>query len=322
MPLAELLNGPIVAAASTPSGEGYYLVGSDGGVFTFGDASFHGSTGAIVLNEPVVAIAPDPDDVGYWLIAADGGVFAYEAAFRGSVPGVLAPGTELNAPVVGGIPFGDGYLMVASDGGAFTFSDQPFLGSLGSFDTPEPIVDIAVVPGDPLVQDLTVDAAHTTEDYERRDWRHWIDADGDCQDTRVEVLIEESTIEPTLTVDGCRVTAGRWLDPFTDTVVTDPSKLDIDHLVPLANAHASGGWTWTAEQRESFANDLVHPDALIAVTASANRSKGARGPEEWRPPSDDYWCVYGTSWAEVKARWDLTITEAERVALLDLRSTC
>lgn len=323
LPLAEQLNGPIVAAAPTPTGDGYYLVGADGGVFTFGDAAFHGSTGSLVLNEPVVAIAPDPDGVGYWLIASDGGVFAYEAEFRGSVPAVLPPEATLNAPVVGGIAFGDGYVMVASDGGAFTFSDQPFLGSLGSSDTPEPIVAIAAaVVDDELLAELTVAVAHSTDDYDRDDWRHWVDDDGDCQDTRVEVLIEESTIEPTLTADGCRVTAGRWLDPFTGTVVTDPSRLDIDHLVPLANAHVSGAWEWTDERRESFANDLVHPDALIAVTASANRSKGARGPEAWLPPSASFWCTYGTSWAEVKIRWGLRVTAAEHDALRGLRSTC
>lgn len=323
IPLAELLNQPIIAAASTPSGDGYYLVGADGGVFTFGDAAFHGSTGGFTLNEPVVAIAPDPDGVGYWLFATDGGVFAFEAPFRGSVPGVLAPGTALNAPVVGGIGFGDGYLLVAGDGGAFTFSDQPFLGSLGATATSEPIVAIAALtPTDALVAGLTVHEPEPTEPYVRSDWPHWSDADGDCQSTRFEVLIEESAVEPTLSDDGCRVVAGRWLDPFTGVVVTDPSDLDVDHLVPLANAHASGGWAWDRELRRSFANDLDHPEALVAVTSSANRSKGSRGPDEWRPPATEFWCEYATGWAEVKLRWELTITEAERVALLELRATC
>ncbi len=142
-PIADILNGPVIASVATPTGDGYYMIATDGGVFSFGDAEFHGSTGSLVLNRPVVGIAPDPDDTGYWLVAADGGIFAYEAEFQGSVPGVLAEGVTLNAPVIGGIAFGDGYLMVASDGGIFNFSPQEFLGSLGNNPPPSPIVAVA-----------------------------------------------------------------------------------------------------------------------------------------------------------------------------------
>ena len=137
------LNGPVVASAVTPTGQGYWMVGSDGGIFSFGDARFHGSMGGIPLNQPVNGIAPDPDGAGYWLVAADGGIFAFDAPFRGSIPGVLAPGQVLNQPVVGAIAFGDGYLMVASDGGIFNFSSQPFLGSLGAAPPNSPVVGVA-----------------------------------------------------------------------------------------------------------------------------------------------------------------------------------
>ena len=79
------LNGPVLDSIPTPSGRGYYMVASDGGIFTFGDAVFHGSTGNIKLNAPVQSLVPDPDGVGYWLVAADGGVFSFEGAFRGSL---------------------------------------------------------------------------------------------------------------------------------------------------------------------------------------------------------------------------------------------
>ena len=83
--------------ASTPSGAGYWLVGRDGGIFAFGDAAFHGSTGAIRLNQPVVGMAPTPSGRGYWLVAADGGIFAFgDARFLGS-----AGGLRLAQPVVG-----------------------------------------------------------------------------------------------------------------------------------------------------------------------------------------------------------------------------
>ena len=81
------LNGPIIASVATPTGHGYYMVGSDGGVFSFGDARFHGSTGGMHLNKPIVGISPTPDNRGYWLVASDGGVFAFDAPFRGSMGG-------------------------------------------------------------------------------------------------------------------------------------------------------------------------------------------------------------------------------------------
>ena len=114
------------------------MVGSDGGIFAFGDARFDGSMGGRPLNAPVRSLVPDPDGSGYWLVASDGGVFAFDAPFRGSMGGV-----RLNAAVTGMVPFGNGYLMVASDGGAFDFSDQPFSGSLVGTGSTQPIVSVA-----------------------------------------------------------------------------------------------------------------------------------------------------------------------------------
>ena len=135
--------------------------------------------------------------------------------------------------------------------------------------------------------------ASTLPEYSRGDWKHWTDADRDCQDARNEVLIEESLTTVTFhTDDGCRVATGQWLAPYTNTVVTDPGKLDVDHMVPLGNAHQSGAWGWPAERKEPYANHLGDTQHLIAVTASANRSKGTRGPDEWKPQDESYWCQY------------------------------
>ena len=159
--------------------------------------------------------------------------------------------------------------------------------------------------------------------YDRAEWRHWIDEDGDCQDTRQEVLIEESRIEITFTSGSiCRVSQGQWFGSFTATTVTEPGELDIDHLIPLANAHRSGGWAWNPEQKRAFANSLDDPDHLIAVTSGANRSKGARGPDEWRPPNESYWCEYAIDWIRIKHAWDLTATPAEAGALQEMLATC
>ena len=114
------LNGPVLDSVATPSGQGYYMVASDGGIFAFGDARFAGSMGGKRLNAPVRSLVPDGDGTGYWLVAADGGVFAFDAPFRGSMGG-----RPLNKPVPGMVRYGDGYLMVGEDGGIFAFSDLP-----------------------------------------------------------------------------------------------------------------------------------------------------------------------------------------------------
>ena len=156
-------------------------------------------------------------------------------------------------------------------------------------------------------------------EYNRDDWKHWTDADGDCQDARQEVLIEESLEPVTFETDRqCRVETGQWYGAFTGVYVDDPGDLDIDHLVPLKNAHLSGGWRWDAEMRQEYANDLSDPDHLIAVTASANRSKGAKGPEEWGPPDLEYWCQYAQDWAEIKEWWELTMTKVESEIVMDM----
>jgi hypothetical protein len=138
------LAAPIVGIAATPGGGGYWLLGRDGGVFSYGDAAFHGSTGGMVLNQAVVAIAADPRGGGYWFVAADGGVFAFGGAgFHGSTGAM-----RLNQPIVGmaSTPSGLGYYLVARDGGVFAFGDATFRGSTGGTRLNAPIVGIAADP--------------------------------------------------------------------------------------------------------------------------------------------------------------------------------
>ena len=159
--------------------------------------------------------------------------------------------------------------------------------------------------------------------YDRKEWGGWIDADGDCQDTRQEVLIDESTMPVTFkSARKCRVASGAWDGPFTGKQFTDPGRLDIDHLVPLANAHRSRGWAWSRAKKRRFANDLSYEGHLLAVKASANRSKGSDGPEDWMPPEKSYWCEYAIHWINIKVSWDLTATERELAALKEMIDTC
>jgi hypothetical protein len=135
---------PIVGMAATPDGQGYWLVATDGGVFSYGDAKFYGSAGAIHLNQPIVNMEATPDGLGYWLVASDGGVFTYgDAKFYGSTGSI-----HLNKPIVGmsTTPDGLGYCLVASDGGVFTYGDAKFYGSTGSIHLNEPIAGMAPTP--------------------------------------------------------------------------------------------------------------------------------------------------------------------------------
>jgi N-acetylmuramoyl-L-alanine amidase len=140
-------NAPIVGMAATPDGAGYWLVGRDGGIFSYGDAQFYGSTGAIRLNAPIAGIAATPDGKGYWLVASDGGIFNYgDAGFFGS-----AGALTLNAPVVGmaATHDGGGYWLVASDGGIFSYGDARFAGSTGGLALNAPIVGMAATAEGP-----------------------------------------------------------------------------------------------------------------------------------------------------------------------------
>lgn len=157
--------------------------------------------------------------------------------------------------------------------------------------------------------------------YSRGLFDHWIDADGDGCDTRREVLIEES-LQPVTVGPGCSLEGGEWYSAFDGVTTTNPSNFDIDHFVPLKEAWDSGAHAWSDERRRDFANDLSNPASLIAVSASSNRSKGARDPAEWLPPDASYHCSYVEQWIEVKLYWDLSVDPNEAAVLNDVLSRC
>ena len=143
-PAVPPLVAPVVGMARTADGGGYWLVASDGGVFSYGDAHFFGSMGGKALNKPIVGMAASPDGLGYWLVASDGGIFAFgDASFHGSTGG-----KPLNKPIVNmaATPDGLGYWLVASDGGIFNYGDAGFFGSAGATPLNRPVVDMAAAP--------------------------------------------------------------------------------------------------------------------------------------------------------------------------------
>ncbi|MET9479897.1 HNH endonuclease family protein [Streptomyces sp. NPDC006638] len=157
--------------------------------------------------------------------------------------------------------------------------------------------------------------------YQRTSFKHWVDADRDGCSTRAEVLIDESRTAPVIEA-GCKVISGEWFSYYDGAVVTAPGGLDIDHMVPLAEAWDSGASGWTPARREAYANDLGAERSLVAVTAKTNRSKSDQDPAQWLPPLADARCTYVTDWVSTKLRWQLTADTAERDALRALAEGC
>ena len=170
---------------------------------------------------------------------------------------------------------------------------------------------------------LVADVPSSIPQYDRDDWSHWADEDKDCQDARQEVLIAESSIAVTFKdANNCKVASGQWTGPYTGETFTDPSDVDVDHMVPLKNAHDSGGWDWSAERKKQYANYLDYDNHLIAVKDNENQSKGSKGPQAWKPTLTTYYCQYATDWVAIKSEWGLSATEAEFTALQAMLETC
>jgi hypothetical protein len=165
-----------------------------------------------------------------------------------------------------------------------------------------------------------VSAESGSSTYDRAKFPHWIDANGDCQDTRAEVLISESRATVRYTSSShCTVSTGKWYSWYDGATWTRASDVDIDHMVPLKEAWESGARRWTTTERTKYANDLYWA-SLEAVTDNVNQSKGDKDPAQWLPPRSAARCAYGTRWVLVKYRWRLTIDSAERSRLSTILS--
>ena len=186
----------------------------------------------------------------------------------------------------------------------------------------------AATPAQKLA-DLRVKPAGSMDGYSRELFPHWSDAQtygwtlpagtpdpGSC-DARDAALIRDGRGE--VVTGGCTVGNGSWFDPYTGNTYTNPSDIDIDHFVPLANAWRSGARPWPAAKKERFANI---PLDLLSVEDNANASKGDKGPEAWKPPRRAYHCAYAKKWVNIKHYWSLSVTGAEKTALRQMLSTC
>ncbi len=189
--------------------------------------------------------------------------------------------------------------------------------TLTACETPSTQTPDAASPAVSQLEQLVVAKAGSMRGYSRAKFPHWRSSGDNC-DVRDTVLKRDGT---KVKVSGCNVVAGTWTSVYDGKVLNSPTKVDIDHVVPLANAWRSGASSWATEKRGDFANDLADPQ-LIAVSATANRSKGDQDPSTWKPTATASWCGYAQDWIAVKARWQLTVTTAEKSALADMLERC
>jgi hypothetical protein len=163
---------------------------------------------------------------------------------------------------------------------------------------------------------LTVAAEESMDGYSRDKFPHWANQGNGCNTRQVVLKRDADYYE-----GDCPVTSGKWYSYYDGVTAYSPSEIDIDHIVPLAEAWRSGANAWTTEKRQAFANDLNNPQ-LIAVSASSNRSKGDQDPSTWKPSRSGAHCAYAKWWIRVKYKWGLTLQSSEKSALQSMLNTC
>ena len=156
--------------------------------------------------------------------------------------------------------------------------------------------------------------------YKRTLFKHWVGTGNGC-DSRKSVIISEATVKPKVEA-GCKLVGGEWNSIYDGVKVTDAGKLDVDHMVPLAEAWDSGASAWNPAKREMYANDQTDARHLIAVTGASNRSKSDRDPAEWLPTNKSYLCEYLTNWVSIKVRWGLSVDAKEKTVIAQALKTC
>ncbi|MEU0373921.1 HNH endonuclease family protein [Streptomyces sp. NPDC006283] len=165
---------------------------------------------------------------------------------------------------------------------------------------------------------LTVAAEGSSSGYSRDLFPHWITQSGACNTREVVLKRDGSNVQQD---SSCAAVSGSWYSPYDGATWSAAADVDIDHIVPLAEAWRSGANSWTTSKRQQFANDLTRPQ-LIAVTDNVNQSKGDQDPAEWMPPSSSYHCYYARMWVHTKYYWNLKVDSAEKSALQSVLNGC
>ena len=160
----------------------------------------------------------------------------------------------------------------------------------------------------------------TSQLYNRGDWQHWIDVDGDCQDTRAELLIKSSLTDVEYrNQKNCSVVKGKWFDVYTGKTWVNASDVDIDHVLPLSWANGHGGSTWTKAKKRDFANDFEN---LLPVEDNVNQEKSDKGLDEWLPPRHEYRCEYINKFDSLVKKYGLLYAPSENRVVQKLKAAC
>lgn len=168
---------------------------------------------------------------------------------------------------------------------------------------------------------MSADIVFGVSSYKRSDWKHWITSSKHaCWTIREDVLERDAT--SLTSSQPCEDRQGTWSDPYSGETLTSSSDIDIDHVVPLEWAHRHGASAWTKQQKQAYANDLVYIGHLAATHRTLNRSKGSKGPSDWKPPSPRFWCAYAHRWAAIVVTWNLQPRQPDRDALREMLATC
>ncbi|MGW8888216.1 HNH endonuclease family protein [Streptomyces sp. NPDC055749] len=165
---------------------------------------------------------------------------------------------------------------------------------------------------------LTVKAEGSSSGYSRDLFPHWITQSGACNTREVVLKRDGTNVQQD---SSCAAVSGSWYSEYDGATWTAASDVDIDHMIPLAEAWGSGASSWSTSQRQSFANDLTRPQ-LIAVTDNVNQSKSDRDPGEWLPPRTAYRCTYARAWVHVKHYYGMSVDSAEKSALQSVLNGC
>lgn len=176
---------------------------------------------------------------------------------------------------------------------------------------------------------LMLDKGQKVE-YDRSEWRHWISAGSSCWNTREEVLYRDAKVGSTILLDkskketknkkeACYIIGGQWEDPYSRDVITDPKKIDIDHVIPLKYVATHGGQDWDKDKKEAYANDY---EGLLAVSATENRKKSDKGPEEYMPPNIEFHCDYSKQFIYMAYKYNISITEGDKKVLKKGLNAC